>query len=133
MSSLLKQRNRLIEGATIYKTKYGSIEVFYSPNQITYVTPTLSHEKIEKILGLESKFPELHPRKGNLIEIKDIEFFEEYETREYRTRRKNRQIIYTERRIRIEINLPKSERELKRTETLLEEIEKILEVVAYTT
>jgi len=64
MSSLLKQRNRLIEGATIYKTKHGSIEVFYSQNQITYTTPTLTSEKRDKILALESKFPELFKKKA---------------------------------------------------------------------
>jgi hypothetical protein len=133
MSSLLKERDRLIEGTTLYKTRYGSIEVAYSQNLITYITPPLPPEKIKEILELEQKFPELHPRKGNLIEIKDIEFFTGYEIRDYRTRIKNRQVIYTERRIRIEINLPKSEEELKRTETLLEEIEKILGVIAYTT
>jgi hypothetical protein len=124
-------RDRLIEGATIYKTRYGSIEVFYSPNQLTYTTPPLSPEKIKEILALESKFPELLPRKGHLIEIKEIESFTGYKTRDYRTGRKNRQVIYTERRTRIEINLPKSEEELKITETLLEEIEKILEVTEY--
>jgi hypothetical protein len=131
MSSLLKQRNRLIEGVTIYKTKYGSIGVSYSPNQITYITPTLTSEKRDKILALELKFPELLPRKGHLIEIKDIEYFTGYETRDYQTEIKNRQVIYTERRTSIEINLPKSEKELKRTETVLEEIEKILEVTEY--
>jgi hypothetical protein len=76
VSTLFEQRSRLIEGCTQYKSReYGDIVVSYSagPIVVSYTVNKLSKEKLNKVLALESKYSDLRPEKGSLIESKQLE------------------------------------------------------------
>jgi hypothetical protein len=118
MSTLFEKRRRLLEGYVLYKSgDYGNILVSYStgPIVISYTVFNLAKDSLKKILALESKYSDLRPRKGRLIESKQLDFL----------------------RTAITVNLgeverfPDSHEKSKRAKELLKEIEEILAVYEF--